>query len=809
MDSFLQDFRYALRSLHRSPVFAVVAALTIGIGIGATTTIFSVANSFLIRPPAGVRNAGELVTVHALAEDGSSFHSFSYPGFTDLLVANSGLTGLAGFRFIPTSLTTNNEPELVLSVAVTGNYFELLGTRPALGRLIQPADDRGAAGGDAVVVLSHRMWTSRFAADSTVLGRTITINRAPFTVIGVAEAGFQGHMAAMDVGGWVPMGVYPQFGELDRLDNPGSTWLETIGRRPTDVTTGQVAERLSAAARLGAERAGRESAGVDVRSYVPVPAQTLLPLGGFLGLLLVISALILFIGSVNVGSLLLSRAAARSREIAIRLAIGAGRARLVRQLLTESILLFVLGGGVGVMLAFSATRILAAVVPPVGIPVNFNFEPDQLVMATALIVSLVTGIVFGLVPALQSTRPDLAHAVRDEELGGRTGRSRLRGVFVTAQVAGSVLLLVVGGLFVRALGRVGSLDPGFNVAGLHAAEVDLQILRYSEQQQFDFINRIRQTLAARPGVESVVISDALPLGLGSQSTSLEMPGRDSASGGGQIIIDFAQVTPGYFQTMGIPLMRGRDFTEADRERNAPGVAIVNETLARMLWDREDPIGQTVVTSEPVRIIGIAGDSKYRSVNEEPLPMLYLSHGWGASYGMHIIVRSSGSAASVSALLRSAIHELDPALPIRTNATVASIIGVSLWPNRVAAVLAAVFGGIGLLLATVGLYGLLAFTVTRRRREIGIRMALGARASDVRNLVLGQGLRLTVIGLVIGFTLALAATRLLDSFLFGISPLDPVTFGAIGLLLGLTAAIACLVPGHRATRIDPMVAIRHD
>ena len=807
MDSILQDLRYAFRSLRRSPVFTLVAVLTISVGIGATTTIFTVANDFLIRSPTGIRQAGDLVTVHARSEDGSSFHSFSYPGYTELRDANSGLAGLAAYRLLPASLATESEPELLLGMVVSGNYFELLGTRPALGRLIHTADDRGEAGADAVIVLSYRLWARQFSRDSTVLGRTISINRQPFTVIGVAEEGFQGHIVAMDVGAWVPMGIYPQFGEISRLGDPGSTWLETIGRTG-DGSTEQVTARLSAAARAGATRRDQESGGVDVRKYIPVPAEMALPVGGFLGLLLVISGLILFIGSVNVGSLLLSRAAARSREIAVRLAIGADRLRLVRQLLTESIVLFVLGGGAGILIAFGATRALAGLNPPVGMPINFVFQPDLLVLAAALIVTLVTGIVFGLVPALQSTRLDLAHAVREEEPTGRTSRAKLRSLFVTVQVAGSVLLLVVGGLFVRALGRAGDLDPGFEVAGLYAAETDLQILRYSEQQQFDFVNAVRRSLAQRPGVEQVAVSDQLPLGMGNQSRSFEIPGRPLPNGE-QYFTDFTSVTPGYFRTMRIPLDRGRDFTEQDRAREAPAVAIVNQAFARMAWGDDDPVGKTIDSQGQIEIIGLVRDSKYRTLNEDPRPMLYYPNGWGTSQEVTVIVRASGSSNAVAGLLKQAIRDADPALPIRNNAPVASIIGVSLLPNRIAAFVAGLFGAIGLMLATVGLYGLLAFTVTLRRREIGIRMALGAQAGDVRKLVVSQGLRLTLLGLAIGFALAFAATRLLASRLYGVSPLDPATFAAISLLLGLTAALASIVPAVRATRTDPMVAIRHD
>ena len=775
MGSLMQDIRFALRSLRRSPGFTLVAVLTIAIGIGATTTIFSVANSLLLRDPPGVRQTGELVTVHALSQDGSSFHSFSYPIYSELRDVPSGLSSLSGYGIFSASLHTDGEPQLLLGMVVTGEYFQTLGTRPAVGRLLVSADDRGVAGADAFVVLSHRAWIRRFGGDSSVVGRTVVLNRQPFTVIGVAERGFQGHTAAMDVAMWVPMGVFPQIGDVSRLNQPESSWLELIGRRQSNVSNATIAQQLSRVATAAGRRLGRDSAGVDVRKYIPVPAQAALPITGFFGLLLLIGGVILFIGSINVGGLLLSRATARSREIAIRLAIGAQRGQLVRQLLTESLVLFVLGGAAGLALVTVGTRALGTFAPPVGMPLHFDFTPDLRVLAVALTLALATGIVFGLVPALQSTRLDLAHAVRDEELGSRLRRSRLRNVFITAQVAGSALLLVVGGLFVRALGQAGSIDLGFNPDGLHVAQVDLRVHHYTAEQQIRFVTDVRNSLLARPEISDAAGIDWLPLNMGNQQTVIQLPDRQAVLDVGLFQTDFANVTPGYFQTMGIPLVKGRDFSAADAPE-APAVAIVNETLAQRVWPGEDPLGKVFLNGETrVEIVGVARNSKIRSVGEEPLPALYTAFTQNPSNTLAVVARARAPGSPIGGLVRQAIRDADPALPLISEAPVSTIIGVSLLPNRIAAALAGTFGGIGLVLAMVGLYGLLAFNVTRRRREIGIRMALGARAADVGRLILGQGLRLTLVGLTIGFGLAFAATRLLQSLLFGVSPLDPTTF----------------------------------
>ncbi|MGE0355063.1 MAG: ABC transporter permease [Gemmatimonadales bacterium] len=811
MESLRQDIRYAFRALRQSPVFTLVAAITIGIGIGATTTVFSVANTVLIRPPAGVRAPGELLTVHAMSEDGSSFHSFSYPEYTGLRDAKSGLTDLAAFGIFPGSFRLEGEPEprVILGMLATGNYFETLETRPALGRLFIPGDDRGAGGAEPVAVLSYETWQRRFEGDSGVIGRSVILNRQGFTVVGVTEPGFQGHITAMDVGVWVPLGVAPQLtGEQD-LSQRNSNWLETVGRRRHDASRAQVREALAAAQAAGDRLDGRDPRGIDVRQYAPVPAPAIPFVGGFLGLLLVICGTVLLIASVNVGSILLSRAAARSREIAVRLAIGAGRARLIRQLLTESVVLFLLGGAAGIGITFVSTRLLESISLPIPVPMHLDFHPDLRVLAAALAVTLVTGLIFGLAPALQSTRMDLARAIREEGLSSRFHRSRLRNVLVTAQVAGSAVLLLVGGLFARALQQAGNLDLGFNPAGLYAAQVDLGVHHYTDPEMARFAEQVVAGLEARPGVSHAAATDALPLSMLRRTTMFSIPDREQQPNIGLIQSDFADVTPGYFATMGIPLVAGRDFSPADRA-DAPVVAIINQTMARQVWPGQDPVGIEIKLDDtPVRIVGVARNGKYASMGEEPGPFMYFPLAQQPGKELTIVARAAGSGPPLTGLIRDQIRQADADLPLLIGAPVAEIIGVSLLPNRIAALLAAVFGGIGLVLTGVGLYGLLAFAVNRRRREIGVRMALGAAPGEVRGLVLRDSFRLTAIGLGVGFALAFLATRFLRSFLFGVSPLDPLTFLAIAGLMAAVAFAASAVPAARATRTDPMESLRHE
>ncbi|HEU5218054.1 MAG TPA: ABC transporter permease [Gemmatimonadales bacterium] len=814
VDNFLQDIRYALRSFRVAPTVTVIAALTIAIGIGATTTIMGVANAFLLRAPAGIVDPGRLVTVHALSNNGSNFHAFSYLDYKDLAATPSGLSGMAAYSIAPVSLSTGGEPELKLAMVVSGNYFQVLGVQPALGRMLLPSDDQGA-GGARVLVLSHAEWMRRFAGDAGVVGKTMLLNGNPFTILGVAPRGFRGHIAAADASMWVPVTLDPVLTtRRNVMETRTSIWLEIVGRLGPGGNRSAAAGALSTvSARLGREQGLDFDRRVDVRSYAPLPAPAILPAAGFLGLLLLLAFLVLLIASANVANVLLARAAARAREIAVRLALGAGRARLIRQLVTESVALFVFGGIGGTLLAVWATGALAGFHPPVGMPIAFDFSLDARVLLVAAGVTLLTGVVFGMVPALQATRPDLVRSLKDEPSLARMGKLRLRGAFVVAQVAGTALLLVTAGLFVRALGRAGTIDVGFQPRPLYTVSLMMQVRNLEPAAVHDFAAQLEARAVTIPGVASVASTDFLPLNNGNQQTVVAIAGREDRPNVGWFQTDFAAVTPDYFGTMQIPLLKGRAFSAADRE-GAPAVAIINETLAAKIWPGEDPIGKTLLFGSlrdgtPTLVVGLARNANYRSIGEDPLPMTYSPYAQQSSRDVHLLVRMTPGAPDPALALRAAVRGLDPALPIAQLAPMEQVVGVAMLPNRIAMGLALLFGATGLLLAAVGLYGILAYMVSRRRREIGIRMALGAASADVRRLVVGNGLRLVLIGLTLGFAGAAGVSRLLRSFLFGVSPLDPLTYGGIALLFAGVAALACLVPVRRALQTEPLEVLRHE
>jgi len=814
VDTFLQDLRYALRSFRSAPTVTLVTALTIAIGIGATTTMMSVANALLLRPPAGIREAGRLVTVHAVSPDGSGFHVFSYLDFRDLQRTEGGLAALAAYTAFPASLRTGEDPELRMGMLVSANYFSVLGTRPALGRFFLPEEDAGP-GGPRVVVLSHAVWQGRFAGDSGIVGRPVELNGQPFTVVGVSEPGFRGSMAALDMSLWVPLVLDPVVSNRQILDSRGSSWLELVGRLSEGATRERAAAALSAA-RIGdaAGPTGVESGRtVDVRRYSALPGQALLPITGFLGLLLALAGLVLLIASANVANVLLARASARGREIALRLAIGAGRARLIRQLVTESLLLFVLGGAGGTLLAVWATGGLSAFRPPMPMPIALDFHLDLGVLAVTLIVTLITGLVFGLAPALQSTRPNLTLALKDEGGSPRVGRFRLRGAFVAAQVAGTTLLLVTAGLFTRALDRAGTVDLGFDPAPVHVLGLELQVKGYSSEQVLTLTGQLLERAAALPGIETVAASDFLPINFGTRETVVSVNDREPRMNVGHFQTDFSSVTPEYFGALSLPLRSGRPFRPGDRAGAAP-VSIINETLAKQIWPGENPIGKRlrfgVDPAAPLtEVVGVARDAKYRSIGDAGIPMFYLPLAQTEPRSVTMLVRSRPGTPSPAAALRGLVRELDASLPIASNGAYADIIGLSLVPSRVARGLAGLFGATGLVIASVGLYGVLAYMVSRRRREIGIRMALGAAARNVRNLVLRDGLRMVSAGLLIGFAGAALVSRLLGSLLYGVSPLDPLTYAVIALLLGTVTMLACLVPVRRALGTEPLEVLRHD
>ncbi|MGD8866265.1 MAG: ABC transporter permease [Gemmatimonadales bacterium] len=812
MESIVHDLRYAVRALKRSPGFALIAVLTLALGIGATTTIFSVVNAVLLKPPPGVRGASELVRLYRVAEDGSSFHEVSYPNYLDYRSASSGLSDLAATAVQGVVLSDREEPEAMFGLLVSSNFFGLLGVQPALGRFFT-ADD-GTAAAEREVVLSHRTWARRFGRDPSILGRTIHVNRVSFTVVGITQEGFRGPNSMVDIGVWLPMESAPQLATGRDLHSRADTWIDAFGRRRPDASTERVEAALNrVSANLRTEFPNNNpDYGVDVWSYRPIGTRAFGPAMGFSVFLFLIAGTVLLIACLNVGSMLLVRATQRGREMTMRLALGASRRRLVRQLLTESVLLFSIGGAGGVLVALYVTRLLSAYQLPVDLPLVLDFTPDSRALAFSLAVALVAGLAFGLAPALHITHGDPQTNLRAGSAVGSVPRARLRSVFVVTQVAGSTLLLIGAGLFARGLVRAGSVDLGFEPDGVHALSMELDNFAYDVERASSFFRDLMERVAELPGVESVGATNRPPVTLGGGGTEFRVVGRPPANQNELPRTDFATITPGYLETFRIPVIDGRRFSEADRG-DAVRVAIVNETFARRNWPEDSPLGKRIeldaVGDDPLEIVGVARNAKYRTLTENPRPMVYVPYEQWPSTSLVVLVRLQRAEVDIAGQLRGVVHELDDALPIDANVAYTDLMDIAMLPSRAAALFTTVFGAVGLLLAALGLYGVLAFAVNMRTREIGIRMALGARAAEMRVLVIRGGMKLVGVGLAIGFLIAGAVMRLMRGLLYGLSPTDPLTFGSIAVLLTGVAVAAAYLPARRATQVDPVKALRAD
>jgi len=804
MGGVLQDIRYTVRRWRRSPGFTLTAALTVALGVGATTAIFSVANFVLFSSPQGVRNAESLVSLESLDTGTGRPLRLSWPLFEAIRRSDTGLEDVAAFETFPATLSIGGdaEPEVVSGMLVSAAYFAAIGTRPHLGRFFLPEED-STRGTHAVAVLSYRYWSTRLGSDSSVVGRTLSINRTPFTVIGIAEKGFRGHVAGFDFSVWAPVAMAEAVADID-LDSWGRHALNAFAR----LGPGQGVAEASTAAGLAVDRLRArypeelENLALLVRPHDRLIEEFKGPVLAFMTLLFGLAAVVLLIASVNVGGMLLSSAAARSHEVGVRLAIGSGRGRLMRQLLTESVLLFLLGSGLGAGLAWWGTRVLSALALPTPVPMALDVTPDLRVLGFTLALALVTGILFGMAPALHATRSDVAGVIRGGAVRGGIRRLPVRDVFVAAQVAGSVLLLVIAGLFWRGVGRAGGVDVGFDPRGLHVLSLDLSLARYETEEAVAFYRRLRERTEATQGVEEAALAVTIPIGFTARSTRFTISGRGDA----EFDADFDDVTPNFFSTMGIRLVAGRTFAGD----GAAGVreAVVNETAARRFWPGESALGRRLrLDGGEMVVVGVTADGKYRSIGEAPRSMVYVPLGERHGNELTMVVRGRPGVDRMAPTLREIVRDLDPYLPVVANQSYAELLGFSVLPTLTALGVAGAFGALGLLLAATGLFGVLSFAVNQRTRELGIRIAMGAAPAAVRRDVLRDGLRLTGIGLLIGCPLAFAGALLLPSMLYGLSPADPLTYVAIAVLLGGVGLLASHVPARRATRVDPMIALR--
>ncbi len=801
---------YALRTMARQPGFTAVVALSIALGIAANTTVFSIANATLFGA-LPVRDPGNLFVFTGSEE------TVSYPDFRDYRDQCSGVFSemAAHFPFAPANLAGSRTPERVWGQLVSGNYFPLLGVPMALGRGISPQDD-GALGQSPIVVLSHGIWVRRFAADAAILGKPVVMNGRQYTVVGVAAAGFRGADRGILPQFWAPLSMYPDFipDMAKDVEKRSTSWLETTARLRPGVTREQAVASVNVVHKrlLPPGTTGRQAEPVSLDAAGGIPL-----LGAFaarlVALLMGTVSLVLLIACANAANLLLARAVERRHEIGIRLAIGAGRGRLIRQLLVESTALAFLGAAGGLALTFLATRALSTFQLPVPIPITFDFTPDLRVLAFTVAVALATGILFGLLPALAATRKAVSAALSSGQ--SRTGTSRRLGpakLLVGVQVTLSVVLLVGAGLFLRSLQRAASLDLGIHPENILILTVDTKTGGYSEARSRDFLRQLDERVTALPGVRSVAAVNLLPLSLAQNNNRFYDPSDPSVTA---TSADIYHVTGRYFETIGIQLVRGRDF-RPDRDLDR-GALLVNRTMARRLFGERDPIGRQISMSHSgsdrrYEIIGLVGDSKSVTFGEDVRPCAYAylprdPEEVISLLGLTLLVKTAGNPSGMLGPVRAQIEAIDPNLAVFNVNTMESHVANAFFLPRVCATLFGTFGVVGLLLAVVGLFGLVSYSVRSRTREIGIRMALGAEPSAVLGLVLRQGLTIVLISLAIGVAIAFAVGRLAANLLYGISATDPLTFLLVPLVLLAAARAAVMVPARRAMRLDPVNTLR--
>ncbi|MDX2044012.1 MAG: ABC transporter permease [Acidobacteriota bacterium] len=813
-DDMMQDLRFGARMLMKRPGFTFVAVLTLGLGIGANTAIFSLVNTVLLRP-LPIAQPEQVVTLNFGVPGRGVFPLIGYPEYTDYRDRNQVLTGLAAMGGATVGLSNNGINERISGSYVTGNYFSLLGVGAALGRVITPEDDR-AVGAHPVVVLSYQCWQQRFGADQQILGRELLISGRKFTVIGVAPKGFRGTELASTSELWFPMMMKPGL-EVGRGPVKGRTApVSTIGRLKKGVSWEQAESALNLiAAQIAREYPQADKGQIVVLSQPGLFGAAMRPMVlRFTAVAMGVVVLVLLLACTNLVNMLLSRASERYKEIAIRLALGAGRVRVLRQLLTESVLLALLGSALGLALAYSAVKLVWLKMPVIFGFTQIELQMDWRVLVFTLTLSLLTGVLLGLLPALQATKPDLIPALKNESSFGGYRRSRLRNTLVVAQMSLSLVLLLCAGLVLRGLQNAQQIDPGFNPEQAVEVSFDLDVQQYNRERGSEFQRQVLERVRSLPGLQAAALTTHAPLTSGEGGgKGVFVEGDEPKAATKAPIVLTTAISLDYFRTMETRLLQGRDFTAQDTHQSTP-VAIVNEAFVRRFWPGENPIGKRfsftgATAGNWIEIVGIAQNGKYSSLAAINEPFIYLPLAQNYESKVTLIARSAGDPHLLLATLRKEIHKLDENLTPYDARTMLEHLELPLAPARTAATALGSFGALALLLAAIGIFGVMSNAVTQRTREIGIRIALGADAKEIVKLIVGQGLLLVGIGIAIGLGMAALSTRLLARLLFGVSALDPLTFVGVTVLLAATAFLACYLPACRATKVDPMVALRQD
>lgn len=816
MDSLIKDIRYAVRSLIKRPGFVAIAVITLALGIGANTAIFSLVNTVLLRS-LPVQRANEVVSVALRGKD-DSMSAFSYPNYKDFRDRNDVLSGLLVYRFVPLSLSRGGNNERIWGYEVSGNYFDVLGVKAIQGRTFSPEEDQTKLT-HPVIVVGYDCWQRRFGADPGLVGKDVLINDHQFRVIGIAPQGFKGTELVYSPEMWVPAAM------MEWVE-PGATWLDNrntknffaVGRIKTGVDSRQAEVSLN----LLAQQLGKEypdsNEGQSVRI---VPPGFILPdlrgaVVSFTWVMMAAVGLVLLVTCTNLAGLMLARATDRRREIAIRLAMGANRLRLIRQLLTESVLLSFAGGVAGLLLALWIIKVLIALKPPIDFPLALDISVDWRVLLFSLMVSVAAGVIFGLAPALQATRPSLVRSLKDTAAQGGAVKAKLRSVLVVAQISVSLVVLIAAGLVVRTLQQLQTMNPGFDTRNALTMSFDLGLQGYDEARGEQFYRQLTGRLQSLPNVEHAAVTSYIPLTLNYNSNNIFVEGHPPERGENVPVAMTASAGPDYFKTMGTPLLEGREFTNDDQPKSEL-VAVVNDFFVRRLMPELSSPAEAVgkrfsfrsAGGPFTRIVGVAKGGKYFNIAEDPRPFVWTPLAQDYNSSGILIVRTNGNPEAMFSAVRGQVQSLDPNLPLFDVKTFNEHMKFALFPAKVAATVLGVFGLVALLLAAIGVYGITSYAVAQRTHEIGVRLALGAQLSDVLKLVLGHGLKLTIIGAALGLVGAFLATRAITSVLYGVSATDPLTFGFVSLLLVGVALVASYVPARRATQVEPLIALRNE
>ncbi len=814
--SFWQDVRYSLRLFAKAPGFTAIALLTLVLGIGANTTIFSWINATLLNPIPGAQRTSELVNV-ALGKDSKGAFPLTYPDFAHLRDQTRSLSAMAGYSLINTmNLTGAGKPERIWGTLASANYFDVLGVKPMLGRTFIPEEDK-TPGAAAVAVISYGLWQTHFGGNPGVLGRGISLNQHPFTIVGVAPPLFHGSQTGLRSDLWIPVMMAEQLmPNGDLIHDYHYFWFIAVGRMKPGIPLEEAQQELTVLMRPMAQQYPEEHKGHESAVLAPLwrgPFGANVFLATLLPMLMAISGAVLLLTCANVANLLLVRSVGRRREMAIRLSMGASRWRLLRQLLVESLILSVGGGLIALLVTMWTSGSLMMFVPPsISMPVDIGGHTDRTVLLATLGISIFTAVLFGVLPALRAANLQPADVLKEESRtsSGGLGKARLTSAIVVAQISLSLLLLVCAGLFIRSFIRAQQFNPGFNAGHVLLSSYDLFPAGYSETTGIQFNRQLLARLSALPGVQAVTLGSRVPLGIGGGSTSVKPEGY-SWQAHESMEVPEVMVGPNYLHTLQIPLAAGRDFTAEDNE-TAQSVAVVNQSFANRYWPNQNPIGKRIITDISKRnflVVGVTKNTSFANMDADPGPVLYLPVYQLYRPAMTVHVRVAGNPLAFAAALDQTVHALNPDLPLFDIATLKDTIQIASFGTRIAGTFVGLFGVVALLLAGVGVYGVIAYATRQRNHELAIRLAFGAERRGLFGLVLGQGLRLALIGISIGLVLSVLLTRFLKSLLFGVTSTDFLTFSTVSVLLCVVSLAACFMPAWRATQVDPMATLRHE